>query len=174
MTSKSDLRKIIINKRKSNLDEQNNAAKLHILAELSKNSTFLDARLIGIYFPLSVEIDLRDLIEMYPNKTFAFPKIVDDKMIFIAYNKNTEFKLSAFNVYEPVGLDDVSDKLDLVIVPALAMNKRNYRLGFGKGYFDKFFNKHPKPYKIGIIYKDEEIDFKEEDHDIALDCYLMG
>ena len=174
MTSKSDSRKIIINKRTDNLDEQNSAAKLHILAELSKNSVFLESRFIGIYFPLSVEIDLRELIDIYPNKSFAFPKIVDGQMIYIQYDKHTEFNLSAFKVYEPVGTTDVSNQLYLVIVPALAMNKRNYRLGFGKGFFDKFFKKHPKPYKIGIIYKDEEIDFKEEDHDVALDCYLMG
>ncbi|VEU83079.1 5-formyltetrahydrofolate cyclo-ligase [Acholeplasma hippikon] len=174
MTSKSDLRKIIINKRNSNLDEQNDAAKLHILAELDKNPTFIEARFIGLYYPLSVEIDLREIIEKYPNKKYAFPKIVDDKMIYIEYTKDTVFECSNFNVYEPVGRVDVSNQLDLVIVPALAMNKRNFRLGFGKGYFDKFFKKCPNPYKIGIIYKDEEIDFKEEDHDVALDCYLMG
>ena len=174
MSSKSDLRRIIINKRNELSFDYIQKSSLNVLNQLSKNKTFLESKFIGLYYPLSKEMDLRELINLYKDKRFAYPKVIKNEMIFIEVNKDTQFVKSNFNVYEPVTGIDVSNKLDLIIVPALSMNKDNYRLGFGKGYFDKFFKKYPNSYKIGIIYKDEEFDFDVEDHDVALDCYLMG
>lgn len=174
MTSKSDLRIKILNNRKLKTAIEINDASNHILEQLLLNEKVIHANKIGIFYPLNSEIDIRKIMDKLKEKRFAMPKVIGDEIVFLEVNHHTKYIKSNFNIYEPKEGNDLSDQLDLVIVPALAMNKRNYRLGYGKGFFDKYFKKYHNSYKIGIIYKDEELHFQVNDHDIALDCYLMG
>ena len=174
MASKSDLRNLIIKNRNEKDALERLRLNKEMLKQISQHPKFIKSKRVGIYYPLPTEIDVRELINLFPDKTFAYPKIVEGNLVFLSYEKDTQFEKSNFNVFEPKTGNDISSKLDLVITPALGMNKSNYRLGFGKGYYDMFYKKYPKSYKIGIIYKDEEVEFNQEDHDIALDCYLMG
>lgn len=59
--------------------------------------------------------------------------------------------------------------IDCCITPLLGVNARGYRLGYGKGCYDRYFAEHPT-YKIGLAYDVQRAEFAEEAHDIALDC----
>lgn len=174
MTSKSHLRKVIIEKRKLlDLDYRSKISN-EIIEKLVKINQLKEAKYIGIYMPILGEIDIRNIVNFFPEKVFAAPKIIGDDMQFIQIKKDSNFTKSNFNIDEPVDGKDISHLLNVILVPCLGINQTNHRLGYGKGFFDKFFKKYDKSYKIGIIYKDEEIDFQVEDHDIALDCYMKG
>jgi 5-formyltetrahydrofolate cyclo-ligase len=62
-------------------------------------------------------------------------------------------------------------KFDLIIVPVLAFDKDNYRLGWGGGYYDKFLTTQPQSQKIGLCFKSGFLKkgFPHEGHDIPLD-----
>jgi 5-formyltetrahydrofolate cyclo-ligase len=70
---------------------------------------------------------------------------------------------------EPKILPDI--KFDLVVVPVLAFDKENYRLGWGGGYYDKFLAMQPQAQKIGLCFKSGFVKegFPHEKHDIPLD-----
>ena len=55
------------------------------------------------------------------------------------YEENSGFKKGAFNINEPIGVPvrDFS-VLDMIFIPALAIDTRGFRLGYGKGCYDKF------------------------------------
>ena len=58
-------------------------------------------------------------------------------------------------------------------MPALAISKNLTRIGYGKGYYDKYLVKNKVLYKVGVIYKLQELDYlKPEPHDISLDYYF--
>ena len=64
-------------------------------------------------------------------------------------------------------------KYDLVIVPGLAFDKANYRLGYGGGYYDNFLIDHPEAHKVGIFYPFQMIDsVPKEPHDVCLDLIV--
>ena len=171
---KKELRTQIIEKRQGISEAERKKAAENIIQQLSEDEHFLKADFIGIYYPTKNEMDLTSLIDMYPDKIFAYPKIVNEKIQFLQVDKNIDLKKSSFGVSEPNYGFDITSKLEVVVVPALGMTKDNYRLGYGKGYYDKFFKVYQNPYKIGIIYAHEEVSFEPQAYDIALDTYFMG
>ncbi len=65
------------------------------------------------------------------------------------------------------------EKIDIVIVPALVYNRRGYRIGYGKGYYDKFLRSCKNALKIGCAYSCQisDKDFFS-DYDIAVDIIV--
>lgn len=172
--NKSELRKLIVEKRTGISSKQKLESKQRIIEQLKEDEHFLKADFVGLYYPAHQEMDITEIIMLYPNKVFAYPKIVNDKIMYLQIDKNTELKSSSFGVKEPIYGFDITSKLEVILVPALGMTKNNYRLGYGKGYFDKFFKVYPNAYKIGIIYEGEEVTFEPTSFDVPLDSYFKG
>jgi 5-formyltetrahydrofolate cyclo-ligase len=75
-------------------------------------------------------------------------------------------------VLEPSKNTDIpTEKFDLILVPALAFDKDNNRLGWGGGWYDRFLSAQPQALKIGLAYQDSfaETGLPREPHDIRLD-----
>ena len=71
---------------------------------------------------------------------------------------NTRIKKNAYNIPEPVdGIEVPSHKIDVVFVPLLAFDKKGHRVGYGKGFYDKFLSEcRPDVIKIGLSFFDPE------------------
>lgn len=62
---------------------------------------------------------------------------------------------------------------DLIIVPGLAFDKEGYRLGYGRGYYDRFLSQQTNAYKLGVCYPFQLIhEVPREEHDQKLDRVL--
>jgi len=105
------------------------------------------------------------------------------------YNLN-DFDVNKFGIREPRGrfhleglihrpalVDKLHQKeaspVDLAIVPGVAFDRKGYRIGYGKGYYDKFFNAFTVKSKIGMAFSlqiIESVPFK--DHDIPVDMIV--
>jgi len=88
------------------------------------------------------------------------------------FTSETELIESAWGIREPTGNVAVSPgEIDLVLVPLLCFDKRGNRVGYGKGYYDKFLNEcRPDCLKVGLSYfppVDEIVDIGS--HDVPLD-----
>lgn len=73
---------------------------------------------------------------------------------------NTKIKKNEYNIPEPVdGIEVPSHKIDVVFVPLLAYDKKGNRVGYGKGFYDKFLTEcKPDVIKIGLsFFEPEEI-----------------
>lgn len=76
-----------------------------------------------------------------------------------------------FGILEPKEYTSIIDKneIDIVIIPGIAFSKECVRLGYGKGYYDRFLANF-KGKKIGIAFWEQIVDFiPKEDTDICLD-----
>jgi 5-formyltetrahydrofolate cyclo-ligase len=71
---------------------------------------------------------------------------------------NTKFQKNEYNIYEPVdGLEVPVSKIDVVFVPLLAYDKKGNRVGYGKGFYDKFLSKCREDIiKIGLSFFEPE------------------
>ena len=64
---------------------------------------------------------------------------------------------------------ECNDLMEVVIVPAIAMNNQFYRLGYGKGYYDRFL-KNKNVLKIAVVYHEFLIDDQYQDEwDVQFD-----
>ena len=80
------------------------------------------------------------------------------KMTHFLLTDNTKIKKNEYNILEPVdGIEVRSNKIDVVFVPLLAFDKKGHRVGYGKGFYDKFLSEcKPNAIKIGLSFFDPE------------------
>ncbi|NRR92062.1 5-formyltetrahydrofolate cyclo-ligase [Winogradskyella undariae] len=85
---------------------------------------------------------------------------------------NTRIKKNKYNIPEPVdGIEIPSSQLEVVFIPLLAFDKTGQRIGYGKGFYDRFLaNCKPETLKIGLSFFDvEDETFEASENDIKLD-----
>lgn len=90
-----------------------------------------------------------------PHQTLFYPVIGDDdEMTSVIVNDETIFAPNKFGIDEPVdGLLMFPEEIDLVIVPLLAFDANGFRVGYGKGYYDKFLKEcRLDVVKVGFSY----------------------
>ncbi|WP_026714823.1 5-formyltetrahydrofolate cyclo-ligase [Flavobacterium daejeonense] len=94
------------------------------------------------------------------------------KMTHYLLTDNTKIKKNKYNIPEPVdGIEVPSQKIEVVFVPLLAFDKKGHRVGYGKGFYDKFLREcRTGTIKIGLSFfeAEESIDDVYEG-DIQLD-----
>ena len=128
---------------------------------------------IGIYYPIGTEINIMDLMKHYKNKNFYLPKTLDE-IEFIKYDLDDELIDGPFNTKEPKGNSVNRDLIDCYIIPCVAISKNNQRIGYGKGYYDRYLKGYLGK-KIGVCYKElSNLDFKCDEWDLYLDYVIVG
>lgn len=82
------------------------------------------------------------------------PKIVNGKLISFEITKETPLIESSWGIKEPAGTEDCGIKdFDFIITPLLYADKLGNRVGYGKGFYDRFFSEiNPKAVKIGVSF----------------------
>lgn len=82
-----------------------------------------------------------------------------------------KLKKGAYGILEPESGEEM--RCDVALVPMLAVDKEGYRLGYGGGYYDKFFATHPHIFKVGIAYEGQRVEsLPHEETDIPLDALI--
>lgn len=114
-----------------------------------------------------------------PELQLVYPKIDSATGIMqgILVDDDTRFIRNHFNVYEPENGEVIAvTDIDLVIVPLLAFDKQGYRVGYGKGYYDKFLaGCREDCIKAGFSYF-EPVDAIDDCHDfdVPLDLCITS
>ena len=106
---------------------------------------------IALYYPTSFEINVLKLLEnqYINNKNILLPVIEKkNRMNFFPWKKNHVLLVNKFGILEP---QKTKFKIpNLILLPILAFDSNKYRLGYGKGFYDRFLNKYLK--KISNIF----------------------
>lgn len=94
------------------------------------------------------------------------------KMTHFLLTDSTRIKKNEYNIPEPVdGIEVPSHKIDVVFVPLLAFDKNGHRVGYGKGFYDKFLSEcKADVVKIGLSFFEAEDEISDVfEDDIKLD-----
>lgn len=108
------------------------------------------------------------------DKNVVVPKtdVQQHKLINYLLTDNTPIRKNRWNIPEPVdGIEIPAEKLDVVFIPLLAFDKTGHRVGYGKGFYDKFLAScRPGVIKVGLSFFEAEELIKEVfDSDVRLD-----
>jgi len=106
---------------------------------------FQAARQVLFYHPFRNEVDLRPLAIDFPDKHWYLPVLeAADYLAFYRYDPAHPMKSGKYGIWEPHGNASSLGMLapdDLLIAPGLLFDCLGYRLGYGKGYFDKYLHR---------------------------------
>ena len=127
--------------------------------------TFLKGNSVN-YIPIRNEVDVyshfKEEFDLY------IPKMLDDTTI--AFYSDKEEKINGpFSTIEPIGIHEEKD-LDVILVPVVGFFK-TYRMGYGKGYYDRYL-KNSSALKIGLAFDVQEMVFDVKPTDIELDMII--
>ena len=166
--NKIDARRYALDFRKK---ENKIMASNNVIEALIKSNILNDFKRVGIYFPIGKEIDIMPLVNHYKNIEFFLPK-TEKELSFIKYDGNLVD--GPFNTKEPIGLPIERDLIECFIIPCVAISKDLKRIGYGKGYYDRYLNDY-KGLKIGICYKNiTNLDVEMDSFDLTLDKIFIG
>ncbi|MCF6120648.1 5-formyltetrahydrofolate cyclo-ligase [Mesorhizobium muleiense] len=130
-------------------------------------------RMVSLYWPFRGEPDLRAWIASVNERggRTALPVVVEKArpLIFRAYAPGDRLEKGVWNIPIPAGGDPVLP--DIVISPVVGIDPRQYRLGYGGGFFDRTLAAMPfKPLVIGVGYELQRIaTIYPQPHDIPMD-----
>ena len=136
-------------------------------------SEFLSARVVFCYISAHGEVGTHELIEnLLKNKTVVVPYCTDSvgNMICVEIHSMEDLTQGRFGIQEPKNpVEFPKDKIDFAIVPGIAFDREGYRLGYGKGYYDRFL-RDISPYKIGVCQEEFYLDsIPHDSYDIKMD-----
>jgi len=132
---------------------------------------------VHAYIPMGSEIDIRPLLaKLVANMiTVVMPKTLKNRQLeHLVLDSLDHLESGIYGTSHPKDGIVFNGELDLVIVPGLAFDSENYRLGYGGGYYDTFLTEHPTAFTVGIGYPFQKIDnVPKEAHDACLDKLLV-
>ncbi len=154
------------------LDECKRKSKI-IVEKIRSLEVYQNSKTVALYHPIFNEVDLLEL--MNDDKTFCFPKIIslpNADMDFFEVGRG--FIDSIYGIGEPEGNYVAKESIDLILVPGLVFSKDKYRIGYGKGFYDKYLKNYEKP-TVGIAYDFQVIDeLPHESQDIKLSMVITS
>ena len=112
---------------------------------------------IALYYPASFEINVLRLLDFnyISNQNILLPIIEEsNSMNFFPWKRNEVLQVNKFGMLEPI-----KSKLivpEVMLVPLLVFDNDKYRLGYGKGFYDRYLNKYLRKFKniltIGVAF----------------------
>lgn len=175
--TKSELRIQYKKRRAELLPDEIDAQSLAIANQLLKldiwNSSFYHLFLsIAEHKEINTDYILNILSGKDKNIIISKTDFETVSMTHFLLTDNTVIKKNAHNIPEPVdGIEISKEKIQVVFVPLLVFDKLGHRIGYGKGFYDKFLSEcQPKTIKIGLSFFESEEKIEGIfDSDVALD-----
>ncbi|MDD3898381.1 MAG: 5-formyltetrahydrofolate cyclo-ligase, partial [Syntrophomonadaceae bacterium] len=111
------------------------------------------AKVIMGFSSIRNEVNLGPLLQKLQaqGRTILLPRVEGDSIQAIEFRPGEDMGRGSFGIREPLGEPFTVDKIDVVIVPGLVFDASGYRLGYGKGYYDRFLPRlNQQCFKCGI------------------------
>lgn len=135
---------------------------------------------IYFYYPSGSEVNLLPLAEELLTGTFvaegrviAFPRTCGENMDFYPVTSFSDFSEGNFHIMEPIGGMPLKEPEPLIVVPGVGFDRQGNRMGYGKGFYDRYFARFPSCRKIGAAFETQIVEeIPAESHDIMMDAIV--
>jgi len=171
---KEEIRQHIKQQKLKSSDDELFQKSVIINQKLFEHEYYKEAKMIGFYVSKKYEVETILLLEQaLKKKRIAVPKVEGEIMNFYRIKALSDLKEGSFHVFEPTTpYITRANKMDLIIVPLVAFNRKLYRVGYGKGFYDKYLKDY-KGHTIGLAFSFQEVDEDfEEEFDLPLDLII--
>lgn len=172
---KEKIREEALEKRGSLKKEQVREYSGQIKKRLFVVDAFSKSRVVLFYASFGNEVHTHEMIaESLLSKKILLPKMVQQEIVPSLILTMENLILNDRGILEPIEALPVRlSNIDAVIVPGIAFDTQGHRLGFGKGYYDRFLKKVPRAVKIGLAFDFQVVDgIPFEAHDVGMDVVV--
>ncbi len=152
--TKEGLRREVLKKRRSLSEEERSSRDIRIRERLRNLPEFRTAKKILMFYPAKGEPDITPLLEevLREGRSLFLPKVEGERIKAVRVRKLSELSEGSFGIPEPAGGEEIDpSSLEAVVVPGVVFDRSCYRIGFGRGYYDRFLPLVKAP-KIGVAY----------------------
>ena len=157
------LRQKNLSARKSQNPQEKKENDQQIVKKIIRLKSFKKAKKILFYLPIHGEVDLTGLFKKFGEgkiaknhkKTFILPRIKGKQLQLHSIEHLHQTAKGKFNIMEPhQHLPQTKpEELDLILVPGVVFSEDGHRIGYGKGFYDRYLAKcRPEVLKIGFSY----------------------
>jgi 5-formyltetrahydrofolate cyclo-ligase len=173
---KSELRKYYLSKRLAISVEEFAEKNLELTNELFARIVELDIKDVFLFLPITKnnEFDCRLLVDrLWDVNVNTYLPVTDfdnQSMIFSRYDRGTELVLKNYGIVEPKNPIVADVEKAIVVTPLLITDKELNRVGYGGGFYDRFFSQTEGLYKIGVSFFEPIAEITDVDEfDVKLD-----
>ncbi len=174
--NKAALRRKLISKRDFLSEQERQSAARQITKTLLESAEYKNAETIFIYYSVNSEVDTQQIIAraLADRKKVALPAVLSKTEMGAYLIENTSsLQSDHFGIPTPE-IKETNyvnpQTINLAIVPLLAYNRQGYRIGYGRGYYDRYLARlNPHCVKIGVAYKEQ----RQEDIPVFLYDYPL-
>ena len=177
---KKNIRQELLAIRRTITDDERILAEESMISRITSLASFRFAKTVLLYSPIKGEVNLLPLIQVIlkEGKSVAFP-LCHTESCTLTYHYVTsidELISGSYGTMEPsinspLYIPDKNNN-DLILVPGISFDKQGYRLGYGKGYYDRYLSLYPCK-SVGIAFS--ECLCKELPHniyDFKINCLI--
>jgi 5-formyltetrahydrofolate cyclo-ligase len=175
MQAKADIRKLVLQKRNDQMQEEIISKSEAICNQLIELDEYKYAKVIYIYMDFKNEVKTKPIIDnaLKMGKKIALPKIENNVMSFYYIHSYEYLKKGYFGILEPNTTELAEDRKALIVVPGVAFDERGFRVGYGKGFYDRFLSQHMVFTKVALAFKLQIVDqIPNDEHDVAMDMII--
>lgn len=172
---KSEIRKQMrALKRDLSLEEKIRRSE-NIMRKLEREPRFVDAHVVLLYWSMSDEVQTHAFVnKWYQDKTLLLPCVVGDDLVLRQYTgPDCLVAGEQFGIGEPratEGGEWSAERVELIVVPGVAFDKENNRMGRGRGFYDRLLKTTPQAQKYGVAFDFQLLDtIPVEPHDVKMD-----
>jgi 5-formyltetrahydrofolate cyclo-ligase len=158
--TKSELRQIYLTRQKSLSRAEREIRSRQITEQFFEHFTLENFKNLHLFLSIEKngEIDTQFIYQKirqdFPPISLFAPRVRESELEHLAFTEQTKLVENSWQISEPAGDELFDEKLfDMVIVPMLCFDKSGYRVGYGKGFYDRFLSKcRPDCLKIGVSF----------------------
>lgn len=173
---KTSIREKILAQRSSLSVQKAEALSALAVEKVLSMKDVASAQTIGAYISFGREVDTRALIDglLGSGKKVFVPVVSRHELSFVAFTSFSEMEPNKLGFMEPrvKGAVDPAG-IEIFIIPGIAFDRQGNRLGWGKGFYDRFFGKNPGGFKVGLAYDFQLLDkIPAESFDVKMDVVV--
>lgn len=152
--------------------------KLILLPQIERAETVL------VYADFANEVATAEFTGwlLYHHKKVALPVVEDGTMQAVQY-RGLELSPNRYGIAQPFYSQNTvvsPESIDVIVCPGVGFTRNRDRLGFGKGFYDRYFQRAPRAFRVGLAYGFQIVDcFDADVHDVKMDVvvtpdYILG
>ena len=178
--SKQELRKLYLGKRDKLSESEYERLCRMIVENFFRHGQLTSVNTLHTYLAVieKKEVDTWPILDRLkresPHIRIAVPKMNGQELEHFLYEGLHQLDQNSYGIFEPIqGIPTDLSRIDTVIVPLLVADKSGHRLGYGRGYYDRFLSQcPPNCRKIGLSLFNLEDKIPADAWDVKLDMVI--